>query len=96
MGRLRERIADERLLGLIDSFLKAGIFDGLEEWEPAARGHTRGGAHPSNNLAKNPHWGPVKRAGHYLVNYADGLFANLDLLYQRSQDVPTSVPVGVL
>ena len=36
MGRLRERIADERLLGLIGSFLKAGIFDGIEETEPEA------------------------------------------------------------
>jgi len=36
MGRLRERIADERLLGLIESFLKAGIMDGMTEWEPEA------------------------------------------------------------
>jgi RNA-directed DNA polymerase len=34
MGRLRERIVDGRLLELIESFLKAGILDGLAEWEP--------------------------------------------------------------
>jgi RNA-directed DNA polymerase len=34
MSRLQERIADGRLLALIESFLKAGIMDGLEEWEP--------------------------------------------------------------
>jgi RNA-directed DNA polymerase len=34
MERLRERIADQRLLRLIESFLKAGIMDGLREWEP--------------------------------------------------------------
>src|SRR5712691_1673337 len=32
MGRLRERIADRRILGLIAAFLKAGIMDGLKEW----------------------------------------------------------------
>jgi len=34
MNRLRERIADGRVLELIESFLKAGIIDGLTEWEP--------------------------------------------------------------
>lgn len=36
MERLGERIADGRVLGLIASFLKAGIMDGLKEWEPEA------------------------------------------------------------
>ena len=36
MNRLRERIADGRVLGLVESFLKAGIMDGLAEWEPEA------------------------------------------------------------
>jgi RNA-directed DNA polymerase len=36
MNRLRERIADGRVLQLIESFLTAGILDGLEEWEPEA------------------------------------------------------------
>src|SRR5580700_8676198 len=36
MSRVRERIADGRLLRLLESFLKAGILDGLEEWEPEA------------------------------------------------------------
>jgi len=34
MGRLRERVADGRVLDLVESFLKAGILDGLEETEP--------------------------------------------------------------
>ena len=36
MDRVRERIADGRVLRLIESFLKAGIMEGLEEWEPEA------------------------------------------------------------
>jgi RNA-directed DNA polymerase len=34
LNRLRERIADGRVLDLVQSFLKAGILDGLKEWEP--------------------------------------------------------------
>ena len=36
MSRLRECIADGWMLQLIESFLKAGIMDGLKEWEPEA------------------------------------------------------------
>lgn len=36
MDRVRDRIADGRVLQLIDSFLQAGIMDGLTEWEPDA------------------------------------------------------------
>ena len=36
MARVRERIADGRVLSLIESFLKAGILDGLKEWTPEA------------------------------------------------------------
>src|SRR5262249_20848594 len=35
MERLKEKIADGRLLSLVESFLKAKILDGLEEWTPA-------------------------------------------------------------
>jgi len=34
--RIRAKVADGRLLGLIESFLKAGILDGLQEWTPVA------------------------------------------------------------
>src|SRR5438270_11829051 len=36
MRRLREKIADGPVLSLIESFLKARIMDGLEEWTPAS------------------------------------------------------------
>jgi RNA-directed DNA polymerase len=34
MDRLRQKVADGRVLALIEAFLKAGIMDGLEEWTP--------------------------------------------------------------
>ena len=36
MQRLKEKIADGPVLTLIESFLKARIMDGLEEWTPAS------------------------------------------------------------
>jgi RNA-directed DNA polymerase len=36
MQRLGEKVADGRLLRLIESFLKAGIMEGMREWSPTA------------------------------------------------------------
>jgi RNA-directed DNA polymerase len=36
MQRIRAKVADGRLLRLIESFLKAGILEGLHEWTPTA------------------------------------------------------------
>ena len=43
MTRLQEKIADGPVLSLIESFLKANILDGLEEWTPDGRRAARGG-----------------------------------------------------
>ena len=42
MRRLEEKIADGPVLSLIESFLKARIMDGLEEWTPASGASGRG------------------------------------------------------
>ena len=34
LDELRKHVADSRVLGLIEAFLKAGIFDGLRHWTP--------------------------------------------------------------
>lgn len=36
MSRLRTKIADGRVLSLMESFLQAGVLDGQDEWTPAA------------------------------------------------------------
>lgn len=41
MQRLQEKIADGRVLSLIESFLKANVMDGLTEWTPTS-GASRG------------------------------------------------------
>jgi|SRR5579862_5902214 len=72
MGRLRERIADKRVLGLIGSFLKAGIFDGFDAWEPEAG--TPQGAVLSpllSNIYLNPLDHLMAAQGFEMVRYAD-------------------------
>lgn len=72
MSRLRERIADRRLLQLIETFLKAGILDGLEEWEPEAGAPQGAVLSPLlSNIYLNPldhHLAAQERA---MVRYAD-------------------------
>lgn len=72
LSRLRERIADGRVLQLIESFLKAGIWDGLEEEEPEAG--TPQGAVLSpllSNIYLNPLDHHLAAQGFEMVRYAD-------------------------
>jgi RNA-directed DNA polymerase len=72
MSRLRERIADGRLLGLIESFLKAGILDGLEEWEPEAGAPQGAVLSPLlSNIYLNPLDHQMVAQGFAMVRYAD-------------------------
>ncbi len=72
MDRLRERIADGRVLGLIASFLKAGIMDGLKEWEPEA-GAPQGAVFSPllSNIYLNPLDHQMAAQGFEMVRYAD-------------------------
>lgn len=72
LGRLRERIADGRLLKLIETFLKAGIFDGLEEWEPEAGAPQGAVLSPLlSNIYLNPLDHQLSVGGYEMVRYAD-------------------------
>jgi RNA-directed DNA polymerase len=72
MSRLRERIADGRVLQLIESFLKAGILDGLEEWEPEAGAPQGAVLSPLlSNIYLNPLDHQMAARGYAMVRYAD-------------------------
>jgi RNA-directed DNA polymerase len=72
LGRLREHIADGRILGLIETFLKAGILDGLEEWEPEAGAPQGAVLSPLlSNIYLNPLDHQLAAQGFAMVRYAD-------------------------
>lgn len=72
LSRLRECIADGRVLQLIESFLKAGIMDGLEEWEPEAGAPQGAVLSPLlSNIYLNPLDHRMAAQGHAMVRYAD-------------------------
>jgi len=72
MKRVKEEIADGKILKLVESFLKAGIFDGLQEWIPTTG--TPQGAVLSpllSNIYLDPFDREMKLSGHELIRYAD-------------------------
>ena len=72
LSRLRERIADGRMLRLIESFLKAGIMDGLKEWEPEAGAPQGAVLSPLlSNIYLNPLDHHTAAQGLAMVRYAD-------------------------
>jgi len=72
MSRLGTRIADGRVLSLIESFLKAGIMDGASQWNPAS-GAPQGAV--LSPLLSNVYLDPldhlVAQSGFEMVRYAD-------------------------
>jgi RNA-directed DNA polymerase len=72
LSRLRESIADGRVLQLIESFLKAGIMEGLEEWEPEAGAPQGAVLSPLlSNIYLNPLDHQMAAQGFEMVRYAD-------------------------
>ena len=72
LQRLRDKVADGRLLRLIESFLQAGIFEGLQEWTPTA-GAPQGAV--LSPLLSNVYLDPLDHllgnSGFEMVRYAD-------------------------
>lgn len=72
MARLQAKIADGPVLALIESFLKANILDGLEEWTPTSGAPQGAVLSPlMSNVYLDPLDHAVARAGHEMVRYAD-------------------------
>ena len=72
MTRLKERIADGSVLRLIESFLKAGIMDGMTEWIPESGAPQGAVLSPLlSNIYLNPLDHAVRAAGFEMVRYAD-------------------------
>jgi RNA-directed DNA polymerase len=74
LQRLGTKVADGRLLQLIESFLKAGILEGLEEWTPTAGAPQGAVLSPLlSNLYLDPLDQHMQASGYEMVRYADDL-----------------------
>jgi RNA-directed DNA polymerase len=72
LQRLSEKVTDGRLLTLIESFLKAGILEGLTEWTPMAGAPQGAVLSPLlSNVYLNPLDHLLAAGGVELVRYAD-------------------------
>jgi len=71
---LKKRVADGRVLGLIEAFLKQGVMEGMQSWE-AQSGTPQGGV--ISPLLANIHLNPLDwimaGAGLEMVRYADDM-----------------------
>ncbi len=74
MGYVRQKIADGRVLKLIESFLTQGVMDGLGEWTPTA-GSPQGAV--ISPLLSNTYLDPLDhemaKEGYEMVRYADDM-----------------------
>ena len=74
MQLVRQKVADGRVLKLIESFLTQGVMDGLDQWAPAAAAGSPQGAVVSpllSNIYLDPLDHLMAAAGFQMVRYAD-------------------------
>jgi RNA-directed DNA polymerase len=73
LALVQARVADGRVLALVESFLRAGVLEAGQGWQPTERGTPQGGVISPllANLYLNPFDHQMARAGWELVRYAD-------------------------
>jgi len=73
MALVKERVADGRVLSLVESFLKAGVMEQNKGWQPTERGTPQGGVISPllANIYLDPLDHQMERAGWEMVRYAD-------------------------
>jgi RNA-directed DNA polymerase len=74
LGEVRKYVADNRVLTLIEAFLKAGIFDGLRQWAPESGAPQGAVLSPLlSNLYLDELDHLMARSGYEMTRYADDL-----------------------
>jgi RNA-directed DNA polymerase len=75
LALVKQRVADGRVLALLESFLKAGVLETGKDWEPTECGTPQGGVISPllANLYLNPLDHQVEATGWEMVRYADDL-----------------------
>ena len=73
LALVKERVADGRVLALVESFLRAGVLEESKGWQPTEQGTPQGGVISPllANLYLNPLDHQMARQGREMVRYAD-------------------------
>ena len=73
LALVAERVADGRVLALVERFLRAGVLEETKGWQPTERGTPQGGVISPllANLYLNPLDQQMEQAGREMVRYAD-------------------------
>ena len=73
LALVKARVADGRVLALVESFLRAGVMEEAKGWQPTLRGTPQGGVISPllANLYLDPFDHQMARTGWELVRYAD-------------------------
>jgi RNA-directed DNA polymerase len=73
LERLREKVSDSRLLGLVEKFLRQGVLESAKEWEPTNSGTPQGAVMSPllANIYLDPLDHTMARHGWKMVRYAD-------------------------
>jgi RNA-directed DNA polymerase len=73
MAMIRERVADGRVLALIENYLRAGVLEELKGWQPTHRGTPQGAVISPllANIYLHPLDQTMAQAGWQMVRYAD-------------------------
>jgi RNA-directed DNA polymerase len=73
LALIQARVADGRVLALVEKFLRAGVLEELKGWQPTERGTPQGGVISPllANLYLNPLDHQMEEAGWEMVRYAD-------------------------
>jgi len=96
LALVRERVADGRVLALVEAFLRAGVMEEAKGWQPTERGTPQGGV--ISPLLANRYLNPLDhqmaQAGYQMVRYADD-FVILCLTQAQAQAALGAVAVWV-
>lgn len=73
LARVKERVADGRVLALVESFLRAGVLEESKGWQPTEQGTPQGGVISPllANVYLNPLDHQMAGQGYEMVRYAD-------------------------
>lgn len=72
MGRVRERVADGRVLKLVEAFLTQGVMEGLDQWTPSSGAPQGAVVSPLlSNIYLNPLDHSMEQSAVEMVRYAD-------------------------